>query len=163
LNWNVHPLKGNLYTQRHTTQIYIYTAFSGFKQKPTLAFNRQLIENTNGKINQKQWESKIIWNYICLTEKKKKALELKLPTCSYTYGLVIQFNFERHSLSPMLNALISAKLHRRRSTSSIYLRIVSTRSRSFGSNKLATTLLFQKVFFLKIKINKYIHASVIWM
>lgn len=81
-------------------------------------------------------------NYFSTRVSDKNQIELQIfiivQTCSYMYGLVIQFNFDRHSLSPMLNALIPGKLHLRRSPSSIYSRTVSIRLLSFGSTRSAT-------------------------
>lgn len=96
---------------------------------------------TNGRlVSVYKWLKK--QTTLALEYQDKNQIELQIfiivQTCSYMYGLVIQFNFDRHSLSPMLNALIPGKLHLRRSPSSIYLRTVSIRLLSFGSTRSAT-------------------------
>lgn len=78
------------------------------------------------EINSK-WSQHIKWS------------NLNVQTCWYMSGLVRQFSFDLHSLNPTLKALVSGNFHRRRSPSLMYLRTVSTQSRSLGSKRHATT------------------------
>ena len=68
-------------------------------------------------------------------KRRREKSKFHYRTCSYMYGLVMQFIIKCNSPSPMLNAFMFTRLHQRRSASSMCLRTNSTGSRSFEFNK----------------------------